>query len=500
LIMDSGTYIAGSAQASLRTEEPDDHPARLMANAARSALEDARIKPDQVGAVACVEPLSWSYLDLGATVAGELGCADDVRQFWVPAGGTSPQDLLHQIGREVATGTIDCAVITGAEAMRTRRRAVREGKELSWPTRPDDANPVRGQKPFSSPLEQRHGLRMPIQAFPLFENALRAAAHRSADEQIDVAARLLAKNAQVAAQNPHAWFHDAPSAAEIATVTADNRLIAYPYTKRMNAIMDVNQAAAVVVVSERLMHELNLTDRCAAVLGGCGAEDAWFVSERTSFTTSPGMAHAINTALADAGLRADQIDAFDLYSCFPSAIQLGLAALQMNLDDPRPFSLTGGLAFAGGPGNAYVLHSLATSVTRLRTAPTERLLVTGIGMSNTKHSSTVLAGASHVPPNASGTTHYRREAGIAPADVREDAGGDARVVTYTIEYDRAGEPTNVICILELPDGGRTVANAANCDLLAKQFRASDPIGRAGSIVRDPESGRHLFTLSVPATM
>jgi hypothetical protein len=69
------------------------------------------------------------------------------------------------------------------------------------------------------------------------------------------------------------------------------------------------------------------------------------------------------------------------------------------------------------------------------------------------------------------------------------------VVTYTIEYDRAGEPTNVICILELPDGGRTVANAADCGKLAEQFCASEPIGRPGIIVRDPESGRHLFTLS-----
>ena len=495
--MEAGTYIAGAAQVSLRTEESSDHPARMMANAAQAALQDAGIKSDRVDAVGCVEPLSWSYPDLGATVARELGCADDVRQFWVPAGGTSPQDLLHQIGQEIATGTIDCAVIAGAEAMRTRRRAIREGKELPWPTRPDDANPVRGQKPFSSPLEQRHGLRMPIHAFPLFENALRAEAHRSANEQLDVAAGLLAKNAQVAAQNPHAWFHDAPSASEIATVTPDNRLIAYPYTKRMNAIMDVNQAAAIVVLSQRLMDELNVSGRCAAVLGGCGAEDAWFVSERTSFTSSPAMAHAINTALAEAGLQADQIDAFDLYSCFPSAIQLGLEALRVSLDDPRPFSLTGGLAFAGGPGNAYVLHSLATAVRRLRTSPTERLLVTGIGMSNTKHSSTVLTGTNHLPGDARGATHYRHGTNTTPADVREDAEGDARVVTYTIEYDRAGEPTNVICILELPDGGRTVANAADCGKLAEQFRASEPIGRAGVVVRDPENGRHLFRLSNP---
>ena len=67
--MENGSYIAGSAQTSLRTEESDDHPARLMANVARAALEDVGITPDRVDAIACVEPLSWSYLDLGATVA-----------------------------------------------------------------------------------------------------------------------------------------------------------------------------------------------------------------------------------------------------------------------------------------------------------------------------------------------------------------------------------------------------------------------------------------------
>ena len=493
--MEHGSYIAGSAQASLHTEESDNHPARLMADVARAALEEVGITPDRVNAIACVEPLSWSYLDLGATVARDLGCADDVRHFWVPAGGTSPQDLLHQIAPEIAAGAIDCAVITGAEAMRTRRKAMRETRELAWPTRPEDANPIRGQKPFSSPLEQRHGLYMPIQAFPLFENALRAAAHRSPSEQIIVAAELLAKNAQVAASNPHAWFRDAPSASEIATVTPDNRLIAYPYTKRMNAIMDVNQAAAIVVISKRLMDQLDISDRCAAVLGGCGAEDAWFVSERTSFTSSLAMAQAMGTALAESGLSADQIDAFDLYSCFPSAIQLGLEALRIDTDDPRPFSLTGGLAFAGGPGNAYVLHSLATAATRLKTSPAERLLVTGIGMSNTKHAATILTGADHLPEDASGRTHYRQDTDNAPANMREEAEGEAHIVSYTIEYDRAGNPTNVICILELPDGGRTVANAASCEVLAEQFRAAEPIGQTGSIVRDPETGRHLFALS-----
>jgi acetyl-CoA C-acetyltransferase len=392
----------------------------------------------------------------------------------------------------MAAGELDCALIVGAEAMRSRRRAGRENRELPWPARPDGVSPIRGQRPFSSDLEQRHGLVMPIQAFPLFENAIGHANGRSPATQSQVAAELLARNAKVAAANPYAWFRDAPSAEDIATVTRDNRLVAFPYTKRMNAIMDVNQAAAVVVVSARLSGELGLAERSAVLLGGSGAEDPWFLSERNTFTESPAMNQAVAAALAEAGLESAQIDAMDLYSCFPSAIQMGLTALDSGPTDPRPLSLTGGLAFAGGPGNAYVLHSLASAITRLRTAPTEKVLITGIGMSNTKHAATVLTGAAHEPADASGITHYRRETGIQPAQVTEQASGKARVLSFTVEFNRDATPARAIFMLELEDGSHTVANAPDGAQLSDLMH-NDPIGRRGELSLAPD-GRNHFQL------
>jgi len=363
---------------------------------------------------------------------------------------------------------------------------------LSWPPRPEGMTAIRGQKPFANDFEKRHGLRAPIHAFPLYENALRAAHGRTAEGQVKLAADLLAKNAQVAAKNAYAWFHDAPSAEDIAAVTPDNRMIAYPYTKRMNAIMDVDQAAAIVVVSEKFMDEHGLRNRSAAVLGGSGAEDPWFVSERTTYAQSPAMKQAFGTTLDQAGITAEEIDGFDLYSCFPSAIELALSALGVDPQDDRPFSLTGGLAFAGGPGNAYVLHSLACALDRIRSHPKSKLFVTGVGMSNTKHAATVLGHANHIPSKAKGGPLYREETGIEPVAMTEQASGDAKIVTYTIEYDRDGTPVNDIIVLDMPNGTRTLANAVDTVELAQALLEREPVGRTGKVIHDAETNRNLF--------
>lgn len=492
--MPISTYIAGATQRSLRNADAD-HPAALMAESARTALDDAGIAVASVDAIAAVESLALTYDDLTAEVAGALGCSPDVQKLWVPAGGTSPLDLLHLIGNQIDAGGIQCAVITGAEPMRTRRQARKEERDLPWPPRAQGVSPMRGQKPFSSELEQQHGLRMPIQLFPLLENAIRHAKGRTAAEQIEVAAQVLAKNAAVAAENPHAWFRDAPNAHDIADPSPDNRMIVYPYTKRMNAIMDVDQTAAIVLVSARFMNEHGLRGHCAAVLGGSGAEDAWNPVERETFSESPAMNHAVRTALQRAGINADQLTAMDLYSCFPSAVQFGLTAAGTDHHDPRPVTLTGGLAFAGGPGNAYVLHSLASALTRLRSQPRDKLMVTGIGMANTKHAATVLSHAEHIPAGASGAMTCRDPIEPVSRPVTEQGDGSARLVTYTIEYGRQGEPAEVIYLLDLDGGTRTIAVAADPAQACDSLMLRDPIGRAGTVSFDLETQRNLFELT-----
>ena len=67
-------------------------------------------------------------------------------------------------------------------------------------------------------------------------------------------------------------------------------------------------------------------------------------------------------------------------------MQIAAAELGLPVGDPdRPLSLTGGLTFAGGPGNNYGGHAIATMVQRLRAEPQARGLTTSLGWYLTKH-------------------------------------------------------------------------------------------------------------------
>ena len=488
-------YLLGQAQKSYHNVSTADHPLLQMREIAQAALADGGVHPRHVDAIACVDPLSWTYAELAKKVSASIGCNNKVREFWKPAGGTTPQDLLHDIAASMQKGELDVAIIVGAEAMRTRRKAVRAGQDLDWPERDKSVSPMRGQRPFTSEWEAQHGLRLPIQLFPLLENAIRHANARSAEEQINIAAGLLHKNARVASDNPHAWFQDAPSAKEIASVTSDNRMIAYPYSKRMNAIMDVDQAAAILVVSDRYLDSDSAQrERAVAVLGGAGAEEVWNPIQRQSLSKCLAMEAALKSTIKKGGLHVDEIDAFDFYSCFPAPIELALDALKIDLADPRPFSITGGLAYAGGPGNNYVMHALASAVTKLRENPTERILVTGVGMANTKHAATLLSHAENIPEGATGVTEYRLETDNRPLKLQTKATGTCSVVSYTIEYNRDGDPVNVIYILDTQDGERAIANVSDPEAAARQILESDPIGRSGELTWDENQQKQFFNL------
>jgi len=65
------------------------------------------------------------------------------------------------------------------------------------------------------------------------------------------------------------------------------------------------------------------------------------------------------TALTQAGVTIKDIDFFDLYSCFPIAVQVTRDMLGIAENDTRPLTVTGGLPYFGGPGNNYVMHAMA---------------------------------------------------------------------------------------------------------------------------------------------
>ena len=167
-------------------------------------------------------------------------------------GGNSPQLLVNEMAERIQRNELDVALIGGAEAMHTRWRARREPRvELTWDTGDDPPCEwvIGDGRPGASDYESAHFAMAPPLVYPLFETALRHAAGRTVDDHQRHVSELWARFSAVAAGNPNAWSRTAYSAEEIRTVSPDNRMVVFPYTKRMCANIDVDQGAALLLCS-----------------------------------------------------------------------------------------------------------------------------------------------------------------------------------------------------------------------------------------------------------
>jgi acetyl-CoA C-acetyltransferase len=145
-------------------------------------------------------------------------------------------------------------------------------------------------------------------------------------------------------------------------------MIGFPYPKYMNSNNDVDMTAAIIMCSVERARSLGVPeDRWVFPHSGADSHEHYFVSERITFTDTPAIRIGGQQALELAGVGIDDIEVVDLYSCFPSAVQLGAQSLGLALD--RQLTRTGGLSFAGGPWNNYVMHAIATVVADLRERP-----------------------------------------------------------------------------------------------------------------------------------
>src|SRR5262245_34065433 len=213
----------------------------LMCEAIRRAAADAGLAgPPDCDSLAVVALLSHRYGDPAFLVAEQLGVTAKETAV-TTMGGNSPQSLVNHMAQQIQEGAVELAILTGGEAWRTRMRARKQGVELNWPKAPDDQVPrtIGGEFDMTHPGEHKVGVYMPVQVYPMFETAIRAAAGRSVDEQLLVASELWSRFSEVAAGNPNAWSRTARSAEEIRTPSPSNRMIGFPYTKYMNSNNDV---------------------------------------------------------------------------------------------------------------------------------------------------------------------------------------------------------------------------------------------------------------------
>jgi acetyl-CoA C-acetyltransferase len=484
--------VIGVAQETVRPGEgPCPEPLAMWASTARAAAADAGAARgaqavfDAAGSLQVVYCMAWPYDAPVDRLADALGIAPAHRHY-SGIGGTTPQVLVQEAGEMILRGEVDLAIVTGAEALETKRQAKRRaGKDwaasLGWSFRAEQPAPFPFEAPFH-PAEVAHEVFQAWLTFPTFDIARRARLGIAPAEYAAAIGRLLAPMSEVAATNPYAWFPRALSAEHLSTPTPDNRLVGYPYTKQAVSIMDVDMAATVIVASHAQADALGVPpERRAYLQAGCYATDPVYLAEHPDPSASPAMAAASGEALRRAGVDIDDVAHLDLYSCFASSVHLACDALGMATDDPRGLTVTGGLPFSGGAGSNYLLHSIAAMVDVLRADPGALGLVSGVGMHMTKHvyglyaTTPPPAGRPTPPDGAAVQARLDAEHPATPIVDRWD--GPATIATYTVAHGRGGGAEWALVVADVPDGsGRAYGRVEDADLLAA-LEAEEWVGR-----------------------
>ena len=438
----------------------------MATRAAQAAIHEASSIADSIDRITVVPAIfSPSPNNPATIIAKTLGLKNAELEVG-QQGGNGPQWLVNRAAEDIANGRLRTTLIVGAEATRSMRLSIntpaKDGQSLVVDKIKTDsvADPIIGE-PFGRGLTEAElaiKLQLPIELYPLFESALAYSEGRTLNGQREYLGDIYASFSKVAAKNPYAWFQTEYKAEEISVISDTNRLVSAPYTKRFNSFPNVDQGAALLLTSLELAQQSGLKDQVVYIWAGATNTEVNPI-ERPNLASSPAMEAASSSMFETAGITVDDIDAFELYSCFPSAVGVAAKALGIDMKDPRGLTLVGGLPFFGGPGNNYITHTIAAAVRRLR-EQSGLIYIGANGGFLSKHS----LGIYGSEPNPNGfvrtdtaAKQKKIDANVVPYTLVAE--GHAVIEAGTVMYDRSGKVSSAPVFARLKDGRRVAANA-----------------------------------------
>ncbi len=472
-------------------------PFQLMVSAIRDAARDAG-RPTLVAELESisVEQGMWQYRNPGRLIADELGCPG-ARSILADL-GVLQLTPLFDLFAAIQSGDCSIGVVTGGEAKFRELRARITGVPVSNTVQPENTPPPDvyhpTPDPFTTEAETRAGLMMPVELFAVIESALRHQQGLGIEEHRDRIAELYSQFSAIAANNPHAWSREVVPAAQIRNPGGRNSMLAFPYTKKHNSQWNVNQAVAILVCSAAKARQLGLDEsHWIYPVAAVQSRHVVCLAEQQTLHSHLGTVMAGERAYQLAGISHQDIGAADLYSCFPSAVQS--FAHDLRLDGVCPWTVTGSMAFAGGPYNHGALDGVARMVEVLRDKGTaERHFGLTSNLSGIFGKQAVAIFSSHA--GADGYCFEDITEAVAAKDhpVPSVTGysGDATVVGYTVCYVKDAISHGFVYV-DIPgerrsgarrDGARrTVARSEDVALLERMTR-EEFVGRRLMILAD----------------
>ena len=477
---DRTPVIIGLGEIKDRPEDPACglEPLALMAEALRRADADAGGGVlGRLDAIDVVNSVSWPYADVPGALCARLGVAPRHRNYG-PIGGETPVRFLHEAAGRISRGESAVAAVVGAEAQYSVAAAHKRGIDLPWTAK--HPNPAPRNRDYLAELARRHGLDMPIRVYPLYENATASAWGLTPRAAMRESAEVWSAFSEVAAQNPGAWLPRRFDAAEIATASPANRMIAWPYPKLMTANPLVNQGCAVILCSLAVARAAGVpAHRVIPVRGGAWANEPKDVMQRPHFASAPAMDVVLEAALDMVDGDPARFAHREFYSCFPCVPKMARRKLGLPADVVP--SVAGGLTFHGAPLNNYMLHAACGMVRALRHDPGEVGLLYGQGGFVTNHHSLVLGGAAGTPLVARDRQAEADARRASPPPLVEGRSGAATVETHTVVFAPDGTPDYGAVILRLPDAARTIARVPREDTGTLAALMADDITAIGRI-------------------
>ncbi|KAI9002953.1 acetyl-CoA acetyltransferase [Hyaloraphidium curvatum] len=496
-------------------------PLALIVDAARAAAEDAlpgrgNELLGMVDGISLVATWSWPYLDLPSSVARGLGLdpAKLRRREYTTHSGNQPIRLVDDACKMVSRGELKAVLVGAGEALKTLEEWRKKGitEPPGWEATTDDNKTGAQEKAgvaIKSPSARaqrdtmiKHGAFLAIHAYPMMENAVRAARGQSYVDNMKESAELYAEFSDIASRVESSWnYGEKPkSAAEIGDVSPKNRMISYPYPLLQNALNTVNLAATVVVTSLATALSLGIPpSKLSFPLAGAGTQDPTDFLDRWCYDRSPALEFSIESAVRGAGLRKEDVDVWDIYSCFPIVPKCAARFLGLPVLAPartKPVTLLGGLTSFGGAGNAYSLFALVRMAHLLR-GTSRRGVVLGNGGFFTYQHALALSGQPSgiayptVRPLPPVLKFYELPTVIESLEPGTSL--PVTVETYTIIYGRVGpDKAALVCRVRGPGRERVVANADPAEVLRMQEAGREVVGAKGE-VKAVGSGMHWLT-------
>ncbi len=449
-------------------------PLDLMLEAVQAAGADcgAPTLLAEVGTVA-VPRGRWRYRNPAGEIARAIGATKATTI--VSSVGVLQQTLIADACAAIAAGTVDGALVTGADAgyrlLRARLAGARAGERDQ-----DDEPDVRlePKAELRHPAEVAAGLNMPVGLYAILDSARRAAAGVSLAAHRNRLATRYARFATIAAANPDSWASQPLDAAAIRNDGPRNPMQAFPYTRALCSTWNVDQAAALLFCSAERAVALGI-DRSRWIFPVASAEANHMVAvaARADLVRSPGADATARAVLTASDMAASDIDLIELYSCFPVAVDAFADALDLPPD--RDLTVTGSMAFAGGPYNNYFFQATARAVQLLRAGAGRTALLSCVSGILTKQA---FASWSADPPTVPFTRlDVTAEVAQRSAErsVVENYSGTGTIAGCTVLHGRDQVP-RAVALIDTADGARAlvVSDAAE---VAAAMEAEEWVGR-----------------------